>query len=124
MTDREQILDLWASGATASEIAGELGVSRENVKSVVKRARAKGDLRAVRHGAPSRRTIVAWVDQAVAPALARAGVSLVNCRPGCCRWPVSQDQRGHLFCDAPTEPGKRPQWCAAHRAIGFRARAA
>jgi DNA-binding CsgD family transcriptional regulator len=72
MTDRERLLDLWASGATASEIAGELGVSRENVKSVVKRARAKGDLRAVRHGVSSRRTIVAWVDQAVAPALARA----------------------------------------------------
>jgi hypothetical protein len=34
---------------------------------------------------------------------------------------VGRDERGHLFCDQPVEPGQRPQWCAEHRAVGFSA---
>jgi hypothetical protein len=150
--DKSRLLDLWASGATASEIAGELGVSRNSVIGKVTRARAKGDVRAVSR-APSRphkpkaatvavtpkpkaksfdRVLIApkpLVINVTAPTPvelppAPEPVPLVDCRPGCCRWPVSRDERGHLFCDVPVEPGQRPQWCSEHRAIGFSARAA
>jgi hypothetical protein len=152
MTDRERLLDLWASGATASEIAGELGVTRNAVIGVVTRARAKGDVRAVSR-APSgprkpKAATVAVMPKPKAKSFDRVlitpkplvinvtapppvelppapePVPLVDCRPGCCRWPVSRDERGHLFCDQPVELGQRPQWCAAHRAIGFSAKRA
>jgi hypothetical protein len=170
--DKSRLLDLWASGATASEIADELGVTRNAVIGQVTRTRAKGDARAVSRapsrprkptilpatgksmggtkpgrkalarakkpqqshiGSPGQKTPDACIVPSPPPVLeptrvelprASEPVPLIDCRPGCCRWPVSQDQRGHLFCDAPVEPGQRPQWCAEHRAIGFSARAA
>jgi hypothetical protein len=148
MADRERLLDLWASGATALAIAGELGVSRNSVMGVVTRARARGDARAaykeqfvrIRKPKPPKRAskpkaksfdrvLIApkpLVINVTAPTPvelppAPEPVPLVDCRPGCCRWPVSRDERGHLFCDVPVEPGQRPQWCAEHRAIGFSA---
>ena len=152
MTDRERLLDLWQSGATSSAIAAELGVTRSSIMGHVLRARDKGDPRAVSR-APSRPRKPKTATVAVLPKPrvksfdrvliipkpdvvkvtasprvelppALAPVPLVDCRPGCCRWPVGRDERGHLFCDAPVEAGKRPQWCAEHRAIGFSARAA
>ena len=149
MTDRERLLDLWQSGASASEIAGQLGITRNSVMGHVTRARAKGDVRALvgpQKAAPPAKSFDRVLirkpaaiptpppvalpnsEPIATPALAQSEpaatpVPLVDCRPGCCRWPVSRDERGHLFCDAPVEAGKRPQWCAEHRAIGF-ARAA
>lgn len=142
MTDRERLLDLWQSGATALAIAGELGVTRNSVIGHVQRARAKGDPRAlvgkqkalppaqslgrvlIRKPAAKRKPQAVRVTEPRPLSVSVAAVPLVDCRPGCCRWPVSLDQRGHLFCDQPVEAGMRLQWCAEHRAIGFSARAA
>ena len=157
-SDLDHLLTLWSDGASASEIAGILGITRNAVIGYVQRARAKGDVRALvgmqkapppaksldrvltrkpasKGGAELCREkraanhkmqqsqIVSSAGQAMLSA-PPAPVPLVDCRPGCCRWPVSRDERGHLFCDAPVEAGQRPQWCAEHRAIGFSARAA
>jgi hypothetical protein len=161
MTHIERLLDLWQSGASASRIAGLLGVTRNVVIGHVQRARAKGDARAARRvesgprqtkikpQVAARKPQVVTVEGGAEPRLKEptgwkeaqqsqifslgaevalsaplAPVPLMDCRPGCCRWPVGRDQRGHLFCDQPVEPGTRPQWCAEHRAIGFRERAA
>ena len=160
-SDLDHLLTLWSDGASASEIAGILGITRNAVIGHVQRARVKGDIRALvgpqkapppaksfdrvlirkpasKGGAkPGRKAHArgekAAQSQMVSPGLTMPDASimlpptpvpLVDCRPGCCRWPVSRDERGHLFCDAPVEPGQRPQWCAEHRAIGFSKRAA
>ena len=156
-SDLNHLLTLWSDGASASEIAGILGITRNAVIGYVQRARAKGDARALvgmqkapppaksfdrvlirkpasKGGAKPGRTLPAANHETqqsqIVSAAGRAMLSspvapvpLVDCRPGCCRWPVSRDERGHLFCDEPVEAGQRPQWCAEHRAIGF-ARAA
>ena len=46
---REEILDLWAAGMTASNIARRLGIgNKEWASNIIKRARVSGDIRAVR----------------------------------------------------------------------------
>jgi hypothetical protein len=47
---RDQILDMWAAGATSNAIAAALGVSRNSVIGFVHRARAAGDARAKGRG--------------------------------------------------------------------------
>ncbi len=126
VADIDRLLDLWQSGVSASRIAGLLGVTKGVVSGHIFRARAKGDMRADRR-APKPKAVKV-TRKALEPARVEVPppvepVPLIDCRPGCCRWPVAEDQRGHLFCDRPVEFGQRPQWCAEHRAIGF-ARAA
>lgn len=46
-------------------------------------------------------------------------VPLMQARPFQCRWPVETGEAGLFFCGEPTEPGAKPCWCKAHRAIGL-----
>lgn len=72
------ILDLWAQGKEAGEIEKELGVTRNKVKSALRRAREKGDPRAARREASkfdamteeiARLRVQGWTYEAIEQAL-------------------------------------------------------
>lgn len=151
---REAVLAAWAGGASYGQIGPALGLSRSAVNGIIYRAREAGDTRAAKRlrlaVKPQRPAPQPKVPALMAPALkapraiaAKAvatepprprvafaagktghGVPLLETRPGTCRWPVGQDERGVLFCDAPRDPAARLSWCAAHHAIGCRGVAA
>ena len=119
-TEDELLTTLWNKGKTSTEIANEVGRSRNSVIGRVHRLRELGvNLSARGRVVPKQiRTKKPKVEK---PKVEKAKVvvgitlatSLLKLRPNQCRWPLET-----TFCDAEREPG-RP-YCEHHRKMSFR----
>jgi len=137
VTFDDQLAELWAAGATLSDIGLKLGGSRSVVAGRIARARARGDLRfSPRSPGPKKAReqkmkarivkppglFVGARRRESAPQLAAAKPStLVDLRPGQCHYPVNDPERGgeFLFCAAPVaRPGAN--YCRHHAEIAAR----
>jgi hypothetical protein len=137
VTFDDQLAELWAAGATLSDIGLKLGGSRSVVAGKIARARARGDLRfSPRPPGPKKARVQKMKARIVKPPglfvgarrresasqLAAAKLStLVDLRPGQCHYPVNDPERGgeFLFCAAPVaRPGAK--YCRHHAEIAER----
>lgn len=119
-TEDELLIKLWQSGRTSSEIAKEVGRSRNSVIGRVTRLRDTGVTLAVR-GRVVPKQLRPQKPKVEKPMVTKPKVvvgvtlasSLLELRPDQCRWPFET-----TFCDAEREPG-RP-YCTHHRKVSFR----
>ena len=107
------IAQLWATGASLTDIGVRLGESRSVIAGRIARARARGDARfAPRPAAPRKVRVIKPPGESVgnrhrqvAAEPAPRPATLADLRPGRCRFPVSDPPPGHgvemLFCAAP-----------------------
>jgi hypothetical protein len=135
MTFDEQLVELWAAGATLSEICAELGSTRGSIAGKISRAHRAGDPRFVKRPSRNagRRDHVSDEPQG-SPLAAKSPLEavrgprvdegrpegaltaateparprlLVDLDPADCRWPVGEAPDGrHLFCGRPQAPGR------------------
>ena len=119
-TEDELIIKLWNKGSTSSEIANEVGRSRNSVIGRIHRLRDMGITLSVR-GRVVPKKIRPQKPKVEKPKVTKPKVvvgvtlasSLLELRPNQCRWPFET-----TFCDADREPG-RP-YCEHHRKMSFR----
>ena len=108
----DQLAELWAAGASFTDMGRRLGVSRSIVAGRIDRARKSGDPRF----APRSKPVVAPIAPAVALAppivasepVKRAPRLLVDLGWRDCRWPVAlaPDGQRHIFCGQPAVFGR------------------
>ena len=126
VTFDDQLAELWAAGATLSDIGLKLGGSRSLVAGRIARARARGDLRfALRPKTPKReRALKPLIVKPVGPAVfvERKGKPLVALKPGQCHYPLNDPERGgeFLFCAEPIAKSGA-NYCSRHTEIAVRA---
>jgi hypothetical protein len=125
VTFDDQLAELWAAGATLSDIGLKLGGSRSVVAGRIARARARGDLRfALRPTTPKReRGPKLRIVKPVGPAafVERKGKPRAALKPGQCHYPLNDPERGgeFLFCAEPiAKPGAN--YCSRHNEIAVR----
>ena len=132
VTFDNQLAELWAAGATLSDIGLKLGGSRSVVAGRIARARARGDLRfALRPKTPKRerapKPLIAKpaVVKPVGPSafVERKGKPLAALKPGRCHYPLNDAERGgeFLFCGEPIVKSGA-NYCSRHTNRGFRGR--
>ena len=130
VTFDDQLAELWAAGATMSDIGLKLGGSRSLVAGRIARARARGDLRfALRPATPKKERgpklliVKPAVAKPVGPAAfaERKGKPLVTLKPGQCRYPLNDPERGgkFLFCGEPIAKSGA-NYCSRHTEIAVR----
>jgi hypothetical protein len=130
VTFDDQLAELWAAGATLSEIGLKLGGSRSLVAGRIARARARRDLRfALRPATPKKERgpklliVKPAVAKPVGPAAfaERKGKPLVTLKPGQCRYPLNDPERGgkFLFCGEPIAKSGA-NYCSRHTEIAVR----
>lgn len=125
----DQLAQMWAAGATLSEIERSTGVTRGAAIGRICRARKAGDprfqLRPPKPKPPAKARVLKPIGEAVGNSRASPPPPapleprlLVDLDWRDCRWPVGRDADGrHTFCGQPQVPG-RP-YCARHcRAVG------
>jgi hypothetical protein len=115
MSLADQLAELWAAGATFTDMGLKLGESRNVIAGRIDRARKSGDPRFQPRSKPepmvAAEPIVAR--PAVAAPPAPKNLLLVDTPWNGCRWPTGNAPDGrHLFCVQPQAPG-RP-YCAEH----------
>ena len=129
VTFDDQLAELWAAGATLSDIGLKLGGSRSLVAGRIARARARGDLRFAlrpprpkRERGPSKLLIVKPVGPAAF--VERKGKPLAALKPGQCHYPLNDPERGSefLFCADPIAKSGA-NYCSRHTEIAVRASA-
>ena len=131
VTFDDQLAELWAAGATLSDIGLKLGGSRSLVAGRIARARARGDLRfALRPPTPKKERVPKLlivkpaVVKPVGPAafVERKGKPLVALKPGQCHYPLNDPERGgeFLFCAEPIAKSGA-NYCSRHTEIAVRA---
>ncbi|HZZ25402.1 MAG TPA: hypothetical protein VFE60_23895 [Roseiarcus sp.] len=105
VTFDDQLAELWAAGATLSDIGRKLGGSRSLVAGRIARARARGDLRFVlrlptpkKERAPKPLTTGLTTSGLTSPAafVERKGKPLVALKPDQCHYPLNDPERGGL----------------------------
>ena len=130
VTFDDQLAELWAAGATMSDIGLKLGGSRSLVAGRIARARARGDLRFAlrpptpkKERAPERQIVKPAVVKPVGAAafVERKGKPLVTLKPGQCHYPLNDPERGgkFLFCGEPIAKSGA-NYCSRHTAISVR----
>ena len=103
------LAQLWAAGATFTDMALKLGVSRSIVAGRIDRARKGGDPRFGPRPKPEPIVVAKPVPTKSAP----KNLLLVDAPLNGCRWPTGAAPDGrHLFCGHPQALG-RP-YCPAH----------
>ena len=111
----DRLAELWAGGATLSQIEQAIGVSRGVAIGRIHRLRRAGDARfAPRPPKPKVRRIVKPVDEVVGnsrplpPTPEPSGPRLlIDLDWRGCRWPMGEATDGrHLFCGRPQAPGR------------------
>ena len=111
----DRLAELWAGGATLSQIEQATGVSRGVAIGRIHRLRRAGDAHFTpRPPKPKVRRIVKPVDEVVGnsrplpPAPEPSGPRLlIDLDWHGCRWPMGEATDGrHLFCGRPQAPGK------------------
>ena len=133
VTFDDQLAELWAAGATLSDIGFKLGGSRSLVAGRIARARARGDLRFAlrprtpkKERAPKELIVKPAVVKPVGPAafVERKGKPLVALKPGQCHYPLNDPERGgeFLFCAEPIAKSGA-NYCSRHTEIAVRASA-
>ena len=125
VTFDDQLAELWAAGATLSDIGLKLGGSRSLVAGRIARARARGDLQfALRPKTPKKeRGPKLLIVKPVGPAafVERKGKPLVALKPGQCHYPLNDPERGgeFLFCAEPIAKSGA-NYCSRHTEIAVR----
>lgn len=107
------LLDLWATGLSASNIAGKLGVPARSVSLVVEQARDIGDPRAVHHLGRNARPLgrPTALDAEAVPAIGK-----VRCKYGHLRTPENVDAHSNCRkCASLRKQGKKPRRPGAGR---------
>ena len=127
----DQLAELWAAGASLTDIGVKLGEFRSGIAGRIARARARGDSRfAPRPVAPRKVRVIKPPGESVgnrhrqvAAEPAPRPVTLVELRPGRCKFPVSDPPLGHgsgmLFCAAPVTQ-LSANYCSRHAEIATR----
>ena len=126
----DQLAELWAAGATLSDVGLKLGGSRSLVAGRIAKARARGDLRfALRPPTPKKKRapkpliVKPAVVKPVGPAafVERKGKPLAALKPGQCRYPLNDPERGgeFLFCAEPIAKSGA-NYCSRHTEITLR----
>ena len=130
VTFDDQLAELWAAGATLSDIGLKLGGSRSLVAGRIARARARGDLRFAlrpptpkKERAPKPLIVEPAVVRPVGPVafVERKGKRLVALKRGQCHYPLNDPERGgeFLFCAEPTAKSGA-NYCSRHTEIAVR----
>ena len=125
VTFDDQLAELWAAGATLSDIGLKLGGSRSLIAGRIARARARGDLRfALRPRTPKKdRAPKLLIVKPVGPAafVERKGKPLVALKRGQCHYPINDPERGgeFLFCAKPIAKSGA-NYCSRHTEIAVR----
>ena len=125
VTFDDQLAELWAAGATLSDIGLKLGGSRSLIAGRIARARARGDLRfALRPTTPKKeRGPKLLIVKPVGPAafVERKGKPLAALKPGQCHYPLNDPERGgeFHFCGEPIAKSGA-NYCSRHTEIAVR----
>jgi hypothetical protein len=118
MSPDDQLAELWAAGATFTDMGLKLGESRNTIAGRIDRARKSGDPRfgprpPKPKAEPPKVRIIKPAGEAVgnvrslhpAPEPSRPRL-LINLKSTDCRWPTGAAADGrHLFCGQPQAPG-------------------
>lgn len=113
---RKKVLRLWQENRSGSQIAAELGVSRNAVLGVVKRHKDKGN--ALRGPLPwanriqKPKPVERLFDYATPP----SGVTLMGLRHASCRYIVREEETA-IYCGRDKTSGP---YCADHYALCYR----
>jgi hypothetical protein len=130
VTVDDQLAELWAAGATLSDIGLKLGGSRSFIAGRIARARARGDLRFAlrpptpkKERAPKPLIVKPAVVKPVGTAafVERKGKPLVALKPGQCHYPLNDPERGgeFLFCAEPIAKSGA-NYCSRHAKVALR----